>query len=130
MPNYSGKPSKFGCWLTPVKAVTGSSYTVTHEDLGKCITNRGGGALAVTLPDPEAVPTGSWVMFFAVAAGNFSVASTDNIICLDNAAADAIGWETDGEEIGNGLLMINLGTKWAAEVHLADEANTMTVTSA
>jgi hypothetical protein len=130
MPNYSDTPSKFGCWLIPAVAETGATRTITHADLGKVITNRGGGALAITLPAPTAVPAGSWVMVYSVAAGDVSITSTDTVICLNNAAADAIGWTTAGEEIGNCALMVSLGSLWFAEMHIADEANTMTVTSA
>jgi hypothetical protein len=97
---------------------------------GKVITNRGGGALAITLPAPTTVPVGSWVMIYSVAAGDVSITCTDKIICLNNAAADAIGWTTAGEEIGNCARMVSLGSLWFAEMHIADEANTMTVTSA
>jgi hypothetical protein len=130
MPSFAGTPSKFGCWLIPPKAVTGATHTVTHADLGKVITNRGGGALAVTLPDPATVPTGSWVMVYSVAAGDVSIGCTDKIVCLNNAAADAVGWTTAGEEIGNCALMVSIGSLWFAEMHIADEANTVTVTSA
>jgi len=130
MPNFSDTPSKFGCWLIPCIAETGSARTITPADFGKCITNRGGGALAITMPDPDTVPEGSWVMYFSVAAGDISITSTDEVIALNNAAADAIGWTTNGEEIGNGVMMVQVGGKWFAEMHIADEANTMTVTSA
>jgi hypothetical protein len=130
MPNYHGTPSKFGNWLIPVKALTGTTYTVTTDDLGKCLTNRGVNAMAITLPDPATLPMGSWVMVYAVATGDFSVGCTNKIVCLNKAAADAVGWTTDGEEIGNGALFVNLGTLWFAEMAVADEANTMTVTSA
>ena len=130
MPNYSDTPSRFGCWLIPCKALTGTTYTVTHEDLGKCLTNRGVNAMAITLPSPATVPAGSWVQFFAVATGDFSIGCTDKIVCLNNAAADAVGWTTDGEEIGNGAMAISNGSLWLVEMHVADEANTMTVTSA
>jgi hypothetical protein len=128
MPSFAGTPSKFGCWLIPPKAVTGATYTVTHADLGKVITNRGGGALAVTLPDPASVPTGSWVLVYSVAAGDVTVGVTDKVIALNDATASTIGWSTAGEEIGNSVLMVNLGTLWFAEVHIADEANTLAVT--
>jgi hypothetical protein len=123
-------PSRFGCWYVPCRALTGTTYTVVPKDFGTCLTNRGIGAMAITLPDAATVPVGSWVMYFQVAAGNFSIGATDQIIALNNAAADAVGWETDGEEIGNGLMAINLGAKWMIEMHIADEANTVTVTSA
>jgi hypothetical protein len=127
MPNYSDTPSKFGTWLVPCIAETGSTRTITPADFGKCITNRGGGALTVTLPDPATVPKGSWVKFFGVAAGNFIIQCTSKIVCLNNAAATSISWSTDGEEIGNGAEAINLGTLWFVKISLADEANTLTV---
>jgi hypothetical protein len=130
MPNYSDTPSRFGCHLIPAIADAGSARTITHADLGKVITNRGGGALAITLPATTTVPVGSWVMIYSVAAGDVSITCTDKIICLNNAAADAIGWTTAGEEIGNCARMVSLGSLWFAEMHIADEANTMTVTSA
>jgi hypothetical protein len=122
-------PSKFGCWLYPIKAVTGTTYTVTPEDFGKLITNRGAaGALAVTLPDPATVPVGSWVKFYSVVDQDFSVGRNEVTVGLNSAAADSVGWTTNGEQIGNGCMAVNLGTLWFIEMAVADEANTMTIT--
>lgn len=117
-----------------VKAKTASTYTVsnTSGDWGALITNRGGGALTVTLPAPSTVTPGVWVEFFQVAAGDFVLTTVagEEICTYNNATADSYTIGTDNEEIGNGVKVFCDGTSWLVMHYLGNEAATTTVTDA
>jgi hypothetical protein len=117
-----------------VKAKTGSTYTVsnTSGDWGAFITNRGGGALTVTLPAPATVTPGVWVEFFQVAAGDFvlTTAAGEALVVNNNATADSYTLGTDNEEIGNYTKAICDGTSWLIVNGLSFETTTTTVTDA
>lgn len=115
-----------------IKAETGSTRTVTKADFGALITNRGGGALTVTLPAPASTPIGVYVDFFTVAAGDFVITTTagEELVLLNNATADSLTIGQANEEIGNGVRVINDGTSWLVQVSWAAEAVTSTVTDA
>lgn len=115
-----------------IKAKTASTYTVTNGDWGAIITNRGGGALTVTLPAPSAVTPGVYVTFHQVAAGDFVITTTagEEMVLLNNATADSLTLGTDNEEIGNSIRCTNDGTGWLTALSLSAEAVTTTVTDA
>lgn len=112
-----------------VEAITGSSYTVNGDDWGKLFTNRGGGALTVTLPPPASTPVGVYVDFFTVAAGDFVIttAAGEELVLLNNATADSLTIGQANEEIGNGVRAINDGSSWLIQVSWAAEAVTSVV---
>src|SRR3990170_2336542 len=77
-----------------VKAIT-AAYTVTDQDYGKIITNRGAGAsVTVTMPAP-ATAEGESILFYTIAAQNFIVKA---------AAANQL--------IGNAVELVSDGTSW------------------
>jgi hypothetical protein len=112
-----------------VKAVTDSTYTVVTGDFGSLITNRGGGALTVTLPAPASTNAGCFVDFFQVAAGDFvlTTAAGEALVLLNNATADSLTIGQANEEIGNGVRAISDGTSWLVQVSWAAEAVTSVV---
>ena len=112
-----------------IKAVTASTYTVVTSDFGKVITNRGGGALTVTLPAPASTPTGAYVDFYTVAAGDFVLTTSagEEMVLLNNATADSLTIGQANEEIGNGVRVINDGTSWLTQISWAAEAVTSVV---
>lgn len=114
-----------------INAKTGSTYTVTFPgDHGAIITNRGGGALTVTLPAPSEANAGCQVEFFQVAAGDFVIttAAGEALVVNNNASADSYTIGTDNEEIGNGLRVVSDGTSWLVFNYLSFETTTTTVT--
>ncbi len=112
-----------------VEAITASTYTVDGGDWGKLITNRGGGALTVTLPAPAATNKGCYVDFFTVAAGDFVLTTSagEEMVLLNNATADSLTIGQANEEIGNGVRVISDGTSWLSFVSWAAEAVTSVV---
>jgi hypothetical protein len=117
----------------PVKAVTASTYTATFPgDHNALITNRGGGALTVTLPAPSETNAGCMVEFFQVAAGDFVIttAAGEQLVVNNNATADSYTCGTDNEEIGGSLQVISDGTSWLVRNFLSFETTTTTVTDA
>ena len=115
-----------------VKAEAGSTRTITKADFGALITNRGGGALTVTLPAPASTPIGVYVDFYQVAAGDFVLTTSagEELVLLNNATADSLTIGQANEEIGNGVRAICDGTSWLIQVSWAAEAVTSTVTDA
>ena len=121
--------SRFGHWVRRPIATTASTKTIEPSDFGSVFTNRGGTVTAYTLPTPGPGIAGAWVQFFRVAAGNMSVtAGTGKIVGMNNAAVTTVGFEDDGEEIGQSMTMICDGTSWLAFVDLAAEATGVTIT--
>ena len=115
-----------------IQEITAATYTVDNGDWGSLITNRGGGALTVTLPEPANAPTGAWVEFFLVVAGDFVIgtAGGDAMVLHNNAAADSLTTGQASEEIGNGFRVVNDGTGWLVYRFPGNEAVTTTVTDA
>jgi hypothetical protein len=102
---------------------------VTTGDWGGLITNRGGGALTVTLPAPSATTVGAFVDFFQIEAGDFVLTTSagDAIATLNNATADSLTFGQANEEIGNWHRVINDGTAWLVINGMAAEAVTSSV---
>ena len=112
-----------------MKAETASTRTIVSSDFGSVITNRGGGALTVTLPAPAQGNKGCYVDFFTVAAGDFVITTSagEEIVALNNATADSLTLGQANEEIGNGMRVISDGTSWLPFVSWAAEAVTSVV---
>ena len=115
-----------------VTAIADATYTVDNSDWGSLITNRGGGALTITLPEPTAAPTGAWVELFQIVAGDFIVgtAAGEAMVLHNNATADSFTAGQDNEEIGNGYRIVNDGASWLTFRFPGNEAVTSTVTDA
>ena len=113
-----------------ISAKTGSTYTVAFPgDHGAIITNRGGGALTVTLPAPAEANAGCQVSFFQVAAGDFVIttAAGEALATYNNATADSLTNGQDSEEIGNGMTVVSDGSSWLVFQNLGSETATNTV---
>lgn len=99
----------FGGWATPVEAKT-TAYTLKARDCGKLFTNRGAsGSVTFTLPDPDTSLAGFTAEFFAVAAQDLVVSSSEGLVVDSNATADSI---TLDNIIGQHLKVICDGTSW------------------
>ncbi len=111
-----------------VKAKT-ADYTVTAEESGVLFTNRGASAaITFTLPAVTALPIGTRYEFFGVSATGFTVASNgslDNILTLNDIAADSITCTSTSKIIGASVTVIWDGVKWLARQ--ASVGNTYTV---
>jgi hypothetical protein len=113
-----------------IREVTASTYTVAFPGShGEIITNRGGGALTVTLPAPSEGNKGCEVSFFQLAAGDFVITTSagDAIATYNNASADSLTNGQDNEEIGNGMTLVSDGTAWLTFQNLGSETATNTV---
>ena len=99
-----------------IEAMTGTTYQVKGSDFGKILTNRGlTASIAVTLPALADLQAGFWVAFYGVSAYGFSIASSgsnDNIIALNDAAADSLTMTTTSRIIGAYVMCIYDGTSW------------------
>lgn len=111
-----------------IKAKT-AAYTVTAEESGVLFTNRGATvAVTFTLPAVTNLPIGTRYEFYGVSAYGFTVASNgsaDNILTLNDVAADSITCTSTSKIIGAAVSVIWDGVKWLARQ--ASVGNTYTV---
>jgi len=111
-----------------IKAKT-ADYTVTAEESGVLFTNRGAGsAITFTLPAVTNLPIGTRYEFYGVSTTGFTVASNgsaDNILTLNDIAADSITCTSTSKIIGASVAVIWDGVKWLARQ--ASVGNTYTV---
>ena len=101
-----------------VKVVT-ADYTVTDQDFGKLITNRGaGGAVVITLPAPGTCE-GEKIDFFTLAAQDFTVktAAAGQMAHFNDLTASSVAITAAGSEIGSGMTLISDGTSWLVLPH-------------
>jgi len=113
--------------VSEVLALTASA-TLTNDDLGKIVTNRGAsGAVTITLPTPSGDNAGGEVRVMVVADQNVTVncSTNDKIVIFNDAAADSVAWSTSGEKIGAGGDFVSDGTNWFFRAQNAG-ANTVT----
>lgn len=100
-----------------IKAKT-ADYTLTADESGVMFTNRGASAaITFTLPAVSGLPIGTRYSFQGVSATGFTVASngsSDNILTLNDAAADSITCTTTSKIIGAAVDVIWDGTAWLA----------------
>ena len=111
-----------------VKAITTATATLDKDDNGKIITNRGGGALTLTLPPIADVQTGWNVRVFLQAAGDHILtAPADKLAVYNDATATTLTISTDGEEIGNSYQIFFDGTVYLCFLFLGSETATASV---
>lgn len=108
-----------------------ADYTVLESDFGTIFDTLGAtGAVIFTLPALGNLPDGWWVEFFnATLAGDLTVASngsSDNIITLNDIAADSVKWGTANERAGGAFRLVKRGTKWLCFI-MAHETQTPTI---
>lgn len=109
-----------GLVVKPIIRAKTASYTVTAAEDGVIFTNRGAtAAITFTLPSVanNNVPVGTEFTFYGVSATGFTVASegsNDNILTLNDAAADSITMTTTSKIIGASVHVIWDGTAWLA----------------
>jgi hypothetical protein len=108
----------------PVYAETGSTVTLSKKHWGALVTNRGGGALTVTIPAASSANAGAFVDLFQVVDGAFVLSTTTGLVLLNNAAASTLTSSEASEMIGNGYTIVSDGTKWLVYRHPAAEAVT------
>lgn len=93
-----------------------ASYTVTAAESGTLFTNRGATvAITFTLPAVTGLPIGTRYEFYGSNAYGFTVASggsSDNIVALNDAAADSLTVTTTSLIIGAHVRVIWDGTAW------------------
>ena len=102
--------------------------TLTNEDLGKIITNRGAtGAVIITLPTVSADNKGGTIVVRSVVNQDLTInsATNDKIVILNDAAADSVAFSTTNEKIGGGGSFTSDGTGWLF-ANLSAGANTIT----
>ena len=113
----------------PIIKAKSAAYTVTAEESGVIFTNRGGTvAYTFTLPAVTNLPIGTRYTFIGTNAYGFTVASNgslDNILSLNDVAADSITCTTASKIIGARVEVIWDGTVWIASQ--ASVGNTYTV---
>jgi len=123
-------PSKSGSRnAQPIIKAKTADYTLTAEESGVLFTNRGASAaITFTLPAVTNLPIGTRYEFFGVSATGFTVASNgslDNILTLNDIAADSITCTSTSKIIGASVTVIWDGVKWLARQ--ASVGNTYTV---
>lgn len=92
-----------------------ASATLTNDDVGKIITNRGAsGSVTYTLPAPSQDNAGGSIEFMVVANQTILVnCETNDLIVIGNdAAADSVSYATGNEKIGASFIMTSDGTNW------------------
>ena len=93
-----------------------TTYQVKGEDFDTLFTNRGSTAsFTYTLPPTGDLPTGWSCAFYGVSAYGFVIASSgssDNIVALNDAAADTLTMTTTSLIIGSYVKVIWDGTGW------------------
>lgn len=103
-----------------------ANYTVTAAECGVLFTT-GTGAVTFTLP---AIAKGLYFEFLNLVNANMTVASAegDNMVALNDAAADSFAASTTSEKVGAWLRVIanQAGTLWYVQ-NLSAGANTITI---
>lgn len=106
-----------GPQLETIAAKT-AAYSVLPSDWGKTLTTRGAtAAITFTLPAVTSLTAGIWFRFFNVSAYGMVIASNgsnDNIVSVNDAAADSITCTTTSLMIGACVRVIWDGTSWLA----------------
>lgn len=106
-----------------------ANYTLTKDDIGIVITNRGAtGAVTCTLPALADISAGWFASFFVVADQSFTVTAPANkLTAFNNATATSIAFSTSAEKIGGGVTVEYDGTTYLAHVELGIETQTPTI---
>jgi len=110
-PSFAGS-AVFG----PIIKAKTAAYTVTAAESGVIFTNRGATvAITFTLPAVTGLAIGTDYTFYGVSATGFTVASNgslDNIVALNDTAADSITCTTTSLIIGATVRVIWDGVRW------------------
>jgi hypothetical protein len=133
LPNYQINQSGVGVPMPPLyncKTKT-ADYTILESDHGYIIDNLGAtAAVILTLPVLGNLPDGWWIIAFgAVLAQDLTVASggsLDNIVTVNDIAADSVKLGTANERAGGGWLFVKRGTKWFCFT-MTGETQTVTI---
>lgn len=108
-------------WQNSLRKISAkvTTYQVLSSDLGVTFTNRGATAsFTFTLPTVGDLPVGWWCEFYGVSATGFVIASAgslDNIVALNDAAADTITMTSVSRIIGATVRVTWDGTSWLVE---------------
>ena len=110
-------PSKQGAQVFQQAIVAKvAAYTVAASESGTMFTNRGATAAVVfTLPAVTGLPPGVNFTFYGISATGFTVASggsSDNIVAVNDVAADSLTATTTSLIIGAAVRVIWDGTAW------------------
>ena len=93
-----------------------AAVTVYASDSGIFFINKFATATTYTL-HPVADGAGKWFWFFNVGAGGMVIASygsLDNIVAVNDVAADTVTYGTTSQMIGSACLVVGDGTNWFA----------------
>lgn len=105
-----------------------ANTTLTNSDVGKIITNRGAtGAVVITLPAAGVGNLGGSILVMATADQNLTVTTTDNLVTINDLAADSVAFSTTSQKIGGGWEFISDGVAWHALVLGSGGTQTTTV---
>lgn len=99
--------------MTMQTVAKAASYTLLPEDSGKIFTTTGAtGAVTFTLP--AVTNTGFVAWFCNTVDQNMTVASAegDNVVAVNDAAADSIAFSTASNKIGGAVMVVSNGTLW------------------
>lgn len=108
-----------------------ADYQILESDCGYTFDNLGAtAAVILTLPALTNLPDGWWVRAFnAVLAQDLTVASSgssDNLVTINDIAADSVKLGTANERAGGGFEFVKRGTKWLVWT-ITNEVQTVTV---
>ena len=110
-----------------IDLTTSTSIDASH--CGALVTNTGAaGAVTITLPTGTTALKGLWFDVFVTTDQNVIVATqtTDTLFVDGDATADSIAWQTASHRIGNGAMLICLGTAgWACKLNPAATTTTI-----
>ena len=109
-----------------VVELTGTAYSTSEHDVGKTFVVNGSGGYTVTLHSPVNGVKGGDMLFLNLADQDLIISCNELIVTFNNAAADSVAASTNGEQIGAGFWVHNIGTKWFV-CPLMEETATATV---
>ena len=107
-----------------------AAYTVKDTESGTIFTTEGATAAVVfTLPDPAAVDSGTFYIFYNAEDFDMTVTSgaTDEMVAFNDDTADGVAFSTTSEKIGGAILVFGNGTLWYAAGLLGQDSQTITV---
>lgn len=108
-----------------------ADYQILESECGYTFDNLGAtAAVILTLPALTNLPDGWWCRAFgAVLAQDLTVASSgssDNIVTVNDIAADSVKLGTANERAGGGFEFVKRGTKWLCFT-MTGETQTVTI---
>ena len=122
----------FSTWFHQIVTKV-ADYTILESDFGKTFVNAGAtAAVVLTLPAVTNLPDGWWVRAFGmVLAQDLTVqsnGSNDNLVTVNDIAADSVKLGTANERAGGGWEFVwdDTNSKWLVFT-LAGETQTVTI---